>query len=588
MAEGSCELRLLGGFRAEVDGRPVPSDAWRHRRGGDLVKLLALAPGHRLHREHVIDGLWPDLGAEAGAANLRKAVHFARRALGGERAVGTEGPMLQLWPSGSLSVDVERFEREAAGAIRTRDRAAAARAASRYEGDLLPEDPYAPWAEAPRERLRRTFVQVLKIAGRWDRVLVVDPVDEEAHRALIRAHLEAGNRQAAMRQFERLREALREELGVSPDPETVALYQEVLALEGVEPDTPAERARSRLAAALVALNRMDLQEAEREAKAARLLAVESGLGRELGEASGVLGMVAHSRGRWRQVFREEFLQTVREAPELAEYVFDAHLCLGEFWLYGPEGLAESEAFARELLEIADSHDSMPGRALATLQIGEAELLMGRVAEAETDLATAAALHQKVGARSGWTLSTERLGEAALARGQRQRARRLLSSALELAGEATLSSHLLVRVYGALVQSARTPQDGMAVIATAEEALAGRDVCEPCSMGFRVAATISAARAGDQATSARYLEQAERVAGMWQGGAWQAAVWEARGAFRLAAGEPRQAAALLLEAADRFAAAGQPLAESRCRADAAAADSVAQQLLAGNGSGTPGR
>src|SRR6266567_7677340 len=191
MAEGSCELRLLGGFRAEVDGRRVPGEAWRHRRGADLVKVLALAPGHRLHREHVIDRLWPDLGAEAGAANLRKAVHFARRALGGERAVGTEGPMLQLWPSGSLSVDVERFEREAAGAIRTRDRAAAARAASRYEGDLLPEDPYAPWAEAPRERLRRTFVQVLKIAGRWDGVLALDPVDEEAHRALIRAHLEA-------------------------------------------------------------------------------------------------------------------------------------------------------------------------------------------------------------------------------------------------------------------------------------------------------------------------------------------------------------------------------------------------------------
>jgi hypothetical protein len=52
---------------------------------------------------------------------------------------------------------------------------------------------------------------------------------------------------------------------------------------------------------------------------------------------------------------------------------------------------------------------------------------------------------------------------------------------------------------------------------ADAALAGRDLCPPCSMGFRVAATIALARAGDlQQTRAR-LEAAERIAGMWQGG-----------------------------------------------------------------------
>jgi DNA-binding SARP family transcriptional activator len=42
------------------------------------VKLLALAPHHRLHREQLMDTLWPELAPEAAAANLRKAVHFAR------------------------------------------------------------------------------------------------------------------------------------------------------------------------------------------------------------------------------------------------------------------------------------------------------------------------------------------------------------------------------------------------------------------------------------------------------------------------------------------------------------------------------
>src|SRR5438874_10498904 len=99
-----------------------------------------------------------------------------------------------------------------------------------------------------------------------------------------------------MRQFESLRRVLAVELGVGPDPETVRLYEEVLAQEGPQPTTPEERAAVHLAAGLVAMNRMDLDEAEREARAARTLAVEAGLGRELGQASGLLGMAAHARG----------------------------------------------------------------------------------------------------------------------------------------------------------------------------------------------------------------------------------------------------------------------------------------------------
>src|SRR5919204_2234603 len=85
----TCRVRLLGDFEVEVDGRGVSPAEWRHRRGSDLVKLLALEPGHRMHRERVMAALWPDLGAEAASANLRKAVHFARRALGGQGAIET-------------------------------------------------------------------------------------------------------------------------------------------------------------------------------------------------------------------------------------------------------------------------------------------------------------------------------------------------------------------------------------------------------------------------------------------------------------------------------------------------------------------
>jgi DNA-binding SARP family transcriptional activator len=69
---------LLGGFRVEVDGRPIPEQEWRRSKARTLVKLLALAPRHRLHREQLMETLWCELGPEAAAANLRKAVYFAR------------------------------------------------------------------------------------------------------------------------------------------------------------------------------------------------------------------------------------------------------------------------------------------------------------------------------------------------------------------------------------------------------------------------------------------------------------------------------------------------------------------------------
>jgi DNA-binding SARP family transcriptional activator len=81
MAAG-LRLWLLGGFRAEVGGQAVPERRWHRRKACSLVKLLALAPRHRLHREQLMDILWPGLPPDPAGANLRKAMHFARRAIG--------------------------------------------------------------------------------------------------------------------------------------------------------------------------------------------------------------------------------------------------------------------------------------------------------------------------------------------------------------------------------------------------------------------------------------------------------------------------------------------------------------------------
>src|SRR3712207_7457239 len=74
-------IRLLGGFRVSVGRRVIEEDAWRLRKAAAVVKLLALAPGHRLHRERIVDLLWPDLDLKAGSNNLRRTLHAARRTM---------------------------------------------------------------------------------------------------------------------------------------------------------------------------------------------------------------------------------------------------------------------------------------------------------------------------------------------------------------------------------------------------------------------------------------------------------------------------------------------------------------------------
>src|SRR4029077_20192465 len=146
--EPKSSVTLLGGFGAEGSGAPVPDSAWRLRKARELVKLLALADGLRLHREQAMDALWPDRDPASAANNRNQAVHAARRALGPDAIRLLDG-LLRL----EAEVDVELFERAAAEARREETAAACVRALSLYGGELLPENRYDDWASLERERL---------------------------------------------------------------------------------------------------------------------------------------------------------------------------------------------------------------------------------------------------------------------------------------------------------------------------------------------------------------------------------------------------------------------------------------------------
>ena len=142
------QVTLLGGFAAEAGGSPVLDSAWRLRKARELVKLLALAEGHHLHREQAMDALWPDRDPGSAANNLNQAVHAARRALGADAITLVDG-LLRL----EADVDVEAFEDAAGDAKRQGTGQAYRRALALYGGELLPENRYDDWASLERERL---------------------------------------------------------------------------------------------------------------------------------------------------------------------------------------------------------------------------------------------------------------------------------------------------------------------------------------------------------------------------------------------------------------------------------------------------
>jgi DNA-binding SARP family transcriptional activator/tetratricopeptide (TPR) repeat protein len=1044
------EIVLLGGFEVAAKGVAIPAQAWRHRRAAELVKILALVPTRRMAGEQVVDLLWPEMPPEAGAANLRKAAHFARGVLGSPDAVTLGEGRVSLLPGSDVTVDALRFERAADVALRGRwDADLLGQAAELYGGELLPADRYAGWAEEPRQRLRLKYLELLRRSRQWERLVEEEPLDEEAHRALMEGWLARGNRHAALVQFRRLEELLAWELGVRPSAETLRVWRTAkgadpvtratpppilgrdrelgvamsawelartghggsllvsgeagigktrfcdeavavaaadgamtvrvtatpeesstpfgvilralrpvaaerhdlvgalrpqaravldelktagdwgmsplegpvhgvqrqrvfsavtqfvdaaaephglllvaedvhhaddgslellahigesaahhrlllvlshrseavspelsrlrglllerrhtqdialdrlspqaaaslvarvarglvsddtaaavwslaegnpfyteelaaaihadgtvhvpdrlyevtwarlqrlpplvrealqktavtghdfttaefvaatgtdvatalnalevslragvivehaagymfrhalvrktlersvprhqrqrihaqaasrLAVSGREPariahhlvqsgndiaavpwlirgamraaalgsysdglrlatdalvrSTPGDepvllalradmlyatgdpsavtaydvalavadreqqprlrlmKARALLAtgavneakealtqaeavrredrvakdviSGLIAWTTGDIDAAERWATDAREGAVAAGLPKGVAEATEVLALVAHSRGQWRDLVRHDVMDAMQRREEMSGSVFDAHLCLAEYLLYGLQPYDEVIEFAGDLRRTATATGAGRGEAFATCVLGEAELLAGRLTKAEEHLEEAIRLHESVSASAGQALSMERLAEVALAGGDSKRADAWLAEAERVSQGSSLERHLVPRIYGAMVRSAPDACESLLVVEHAEARMHDLPVCQPCAIGFYVEATIACARQGEWGRAKDYLSTAEELSHRWPGGGWHAAVLEARAEVARAAGRPAEAARLFQQSSTTYARAGQPLAAERCR------------------------
>jgi predicted ATPase/DNA-binding SARP family transcriptional activator len=236
---GRVRIRLLGEFGIDRDDVPVDAREWRLRKARTLVKLLALAPGQRLHRDVLLDLLWPGRPEQSAVNNLHQALHAARRVLAGDGPrtglMELHHDLVVLRADEPVEVDVTRFDRLAAAARQGGDPAALREAVAAYTGDLLPEDRFEDWAAERRDELRRLLCELLvdlADGAALQRALDIDPLHERAVRGLMRHLAASGRRSEALARYERLRDDLREAYGSDPDPESRRLYRDLLSDDG--------------------------------------------------------------------------------------------------------------------------------------------------------------------------------------------------------------------------------------------------------------------------------------------------------------------------------------------------------------------
>ena len=248
------KIHLFGKFSVSSDGRVL--ERLEASKAQELLCYLLVNRARPHPRETLAALLWGDSPTEKSKKYLRQALWHLQSVLDPQPAAGScerapvlcaEHDWVRLNAGANVWLDVDSFER--AFALARGERGAQLSAGVRdeldaavelYRGDLL-EGWYQDWCLFERERLQNMYLLMLdKLLGYCEAhgeceagqrygalILRHDRARESTHRQLMRLHSRAGDRTAALRQYERCAAALREELGVEPDRRTAELRRQI-------------------------------------------------------------------------------------------------------------------------------------------------------------------------------------------------------------------------------------------------------------------------------------------------------------------------------------------------------------------------
>jgi predicted ATPase/DNA-binding SARP family transcriptional activator len=261
-------VSVIGAVSAGRDGLVVSGHELGGRRARVALVALALAGGP-VPADRLASILWADQPPPTWPAALRGVIRSLRATLAGIGAGGQQ--VVTTAPAGyALAAGVEVDLLHARGVLRSaadlanqgrhESALAAAEPVALLSGDRLLPGEDASWLDPHRAEADALALQALEVlagsagalgdhhraAEAARRAVTASPLDERAHRILIRALQRAGDRAGVVRAYEACRALLADQLGVDPDPETAALYLAALGDGG--PGAAAGTARLPVAA----------------------------------------------------------------------------------------------------------------------------------------------------------------------------------------------------------------------------------------------------------------------------------------------------------------------------------------------------
>lgn len=187
-------------------------------------------------KDEIINLLWEDKDDQDAKRNLRNALYELRKIFNTDDIIISKGSSIYLNPNLNIVSDLDSFIKECEDSI------------SYYTGEFLSgfyikqSFDFEDWLEEERTKYKELYICKLykriessitknayeSIEQDCKAVIACDKFDEKAYRILMKAYSAAGSYTKSINLYNQLVETLNQELGISPDPETKKLFDEII------------------------------------------------------------------------------------------------------------------------------------------------------------------------------------------------------------------------------------------------------------------------------------------------------------------------------------------------------------------------
>lgn len=233
-------IRTLGRFEIFLNGSMVQATGKEQKKPLEMLKFLVTCGGQNVARDELIDALWPDSDGDLAIKSFEMTLGRLRKLLGQDDVLLYRQRQVSInralcWVD-SLALELQLDAVSTASKVDIQW--LCSKSIAMYRGHFLPADTNLEWVARRRETIRNRLLKVILLGGKhhelnekWDsasdlytRGIEIDWLAEEFHRRLMTCQIQLGNHAEAARIYQRCKTTLLSELGISPSPETTAVF----------------------------------------------------------------------------------------------------------------------------------------------------------------------------------------------------------------------------------------------------------------------------------------------------------------------------------------------------------------------------